>query len=470
MRARYFGLSGALAVVLSGCGGGDSSCCETPQLKPGQFGSLLNAAEFGGAPKILPPEALTNPPTDPTGLPTSVTLTNLPPVVGQGTPGSLGYPGSCEAQSFGYGLGTYTAARNPDGSMRWNAGYHQNDISPAYLFAWAMDNEDRPGCQGSLALPYLSRLVGQGAPNIQDVPYKANCSYLSSIPINATFAQESPFRLGSYATMQVNNDPVRTVATIKKLLAAGNAVAFSGSVLEDYDNAPQFTNGVIYSTDTYPDSGHGQMIVGYDDTVGDPANPGAFLVQNSFTKSWPPTGSGSTAPAGMAYWSYNTFTQTQNLLATAYSRDPNPTGGTPLTGSQPGAPAVTVTRAYQWAPSTGGVWLILTPNFAQPVNIQSITLTEPTTGTQIQGAYNTNYANGYVYFKREDGNQFLAGDYSVAINVYHNGTPYFYTGSVTVGASAPSSPEAQAVSAFTAITDSRNVDATITLPSSRRKP
>ena len=45
--------------------------------------------------------------------------------------------GSCEAQSFGYGLGSYTAARRADGSIRWVAELPENSVSPAYLFAWA---------------------------------------------------------------------------------------------------------------------------------------------------------------------------------------------------------------------------------------------------------------------------------------------------------------------------------------------
>ncbi len=86
------------------------------------YGSLLNAEEFNEAVQALPPAALMTPPVQPP-LPPSASLDNLPAVSQQGTatPPGLGNPGSCEAQSFGYGLGSYTAARRPDGSSKWPA-------------------------------------------------------------------------------------------------------------------------------------------------------------------------------------------------------------------------------------------------------------------------------------------------------------------------------------------------------------
>jgi C1A family cysteine protease len=50
--------------------------------------------------------------------------------------------------------------------------------------------------------------------------------------------------------------------------------------------------------------GHGMMLVGYDDALGDPRpGLGAFLVQNSFGTNWPPAGA-DPAPPGMFYLSY----------------------------------------------------------------------------------------------------------------------------------------------------------------------
>jgi hypothetical protein len=104
------------------------------------------------------------------------------------------------------------------------------------------------------------------------------------------------------------------VQLIKEYVANGQAVAFSGSVLCGYCNAVPLQDGVIYETDTVPNSGHGQLVVVYDDNVGTPGNAGAFLIQNSFGTSWPPASSGpSPAPPGTVYWSYNTFATTQGV-------------------------------------------------------------------------------------------------------------------------------------------------------------
>ena len=79
-------------------------------------------------------------------------------------------------------------------------------------------------------------------------------------------------------------------------------MAFSGTVYTGYGNAsgPTLTDGYFYAASNLQASGgHGQMLVGYDNTKG-PAGqtPGVLLVQNSFGTQWP-AGSGSVAPPGM---------------------------------------------------------------------------------------------------------------------------------------------------------------------------
>jgi hypothetical protein len=49
-------------------------------------------------------------------VPSHAFLSNLPAVSQQGTAGDPGSLGSCEVQSFGYGLESYTAARGSNGS------------------------------------------------------------------------------------------------------------------------------------------------------------------------------------------------------------------------------------------------------------------------------------------------------------------------------------------------------------------
>jgi hypothetical protein len=91
-----------------------------------------------------------------------------------------GSPGSCEAQSFGYGLGSYTAARLPNGSHKWIAALAENSVSPAYLFAWGIWSGFAQ-CPRGEALVYLNQLVGFGAATRARIPYQPNCSYFSTI-------------------------------------------------------------------------------------------------------------------------------------------------------------------------------------------------------------------------------------------------------------------------------------------------
>jgi len=134
----------------------------------GPFGSVLDFDAFNNAVQALPPAAFLTPRIQPP-LPSSSYLSNLPAVSQQGTAAMPGSPGSCEAQSFGYGLGSYTAARLPNGSHKWIAALPENSVSAAYLFAWGIAN-GYAQCPKGEALPYLNHLVGLGAPTRARVP------------------------------------------------------------------------------------------------------------------------------------------------------------------------------------------------------------------------------------------------------------------------------------------------------------
>jgi hypothetical protein len=79
------------------------------------MGHFICPFNYLGLPSLtLPPFAL-GAAGEPSPLPASVLLTNLPAVSTQGTSTHPGSPGTCEAQAFGYGRGSSTAARLPDG-------------------------------------------------------------------------------------------------------------------------------------------------------------------------------------------------------------------------------------------------------------------------------------------------------------------------------------------------------------------
>ena len=267
-----------------------------------------STSQFSAAVQVLPPTAFLSPPVQ--SLPSSAYLTNLPAVSQQGTAVNPGSPGTCEAQSFGYGLGSYTAPRQPNGSPKWNPALAQNSVSPAYLFAVALTTDDDASCpKRGAALRYPSQLVTFGAPTRARVIYQPSCSYLEAIENQPNFPEDYPemqrFQIGSYAVFRIFKNPA-AVQMVKEYLANGQAVAFSGSVLCGYCNATPLFNGVIYETAIVPNSGHGQVVVGYDDDVGMLGNTGALLVQNSFGTNWPPAASGpSPAPRG---WSFGPIT------------------------------------------------------------------------------------------------------------------------------------------------------------------
>jgi len=257
------------------------------------------------------------------------------------------------------------------------------------------------------------------------------------------------FRIGSYATFNIHNNPHSAVQKIKEYIANGQAVAFSGRVLCGYGKDLPMQHGVIYETsytigsDGKP-AGHGQLVVGYDDDVGIPNNPGALLIQNSFGTAWPASAGAthSLAPPGKAYWSYNSFEQTQRLAAVAYPRALSRPTGVRLSASAD-APAGWITEAFQWAPDRPPATdhLILMHFFQEPIHLSHISLTEP--GGQsvtATGNYGQNIGNGYSYLSRTDGKAFLSGTWRLSLEgTDMNGKSVSYTGSIVVGQAEPNS-------------------------------
>lgn len=446
------GLTLALA-LLSGCGGDKNSTPKAASAAPletdnGQYGSVLNFQEFDTAPHALPAEALNVPPL-PLVLPSKVLLTNTPAVSMQGTADKPGSPGTCEAQAFGYGLGSYTAARSPDGSILRDASSPDNEVSAAYQFALAVEKGFATCPQGGLATEYLSRLISFGSPSAAEVPYEPSCDYFDGINLVGPYAHVGRLRIGSFATFHIQTP--RALEQIKGYLANGQAVAFSGRVLENYALAPALTDGVLYGTKIIPNSGHGQLLVGYDDGLGAPGKTGALLVQNSFGTAWPPASAGySPAPPGKIYWSYNSFLTTQYLAAVAYPRDPSPPSGTILDTGDPMAPVASITRAFQWAPAdSNDVYLIFLHHFADPVQIIHLSITEPAPGTTSASAgYGQFISSGYTYLVRSDGKEFLPGDYGLKVETQlADGTVVTYRGIIPVGDALPTTPPSAGMAA-----------------------
>lgn len=399
------------------------------------YGAAVSLTDIENAVKALPPEALLGKRGKPVKLPPKrVMLDNLPTVAQQGTTTAPGIPGSSEAQAFGYGLGTYTAARDSSGDIKWNANQAQNSVSAAWLYAVALKKEGRLCPLGTRSFDHLEQLARAGAPSRSQINYQPACTYLDNIN-TGNFPNMSRFRVGSYAVIPVGGNAA-AVEQVKSQLQGGQALAFTGGVLCGYARNPAFSSGVIYDTATVPVGSHAQFIIGYDDKMGRASERGALLVQNSFGLSWPPSGSGSAAPAGQAYWSYSSFLATQAMAAVAYPVDTE-LGKTRLRSSKIDVPIASVDKAYQWTPggTSKSVYLIVRLVFDAPVKLNEVWLTEPgSTPLQVRAFYGQSISSGYAYLVRNDGKTFLSGNYKLTLKAV-GGTAAIstsYTGKVKV--------------------------------------
>lgn len=438
-------------------------CHTPPSDDEGLFGADLEGfAAAMDTPQALSPRALIVPwkPLVSPPPPPSVTLDNLPPVGMQGTLKSLGSPGSCISWSFAYGLGSYTAARRTDGSVRWSPRLPVNQVSTPFLYALVHSEENPPKfCPSGSSSGYLEQLVMAGAPSMRNRPYAPDCCYINSINVDQTFPLEDRFRIGSYAQIALPGPPdgpvvPATLRLLKEHLASGRAVAFAGRVFTSFGTELPLVNGVYYApfdppfcepTPTKP-CGHGMLLVGYDDTLGDDSDPGAFLVQNSFGISWPPGGA-YPAPPGMFYLAYSAFFKSQVNAQTAYPLDRTIPIARPLTAAPGGGPAAYVSLAYDWVDDLAGTsplpaYLILYHRFSEPVTLVSVTVAEPAPSTaHVTQENGYPLASGYTYLMRNDGMSWLHGDYRVTIVARNAAEQTFtYTGTVPVVFTKPPTP------------------------------
>lgn len=215
MRPRRWSIGGflaALALLATVAGCGDDVTPTPPAASDGlEFGSAVNPEEFPKAAGALPPEALADPPGSLPAPGASSTLEFLPAIATQGTPATLGVPGTCEAQSFAYGLGSYSAARGADGfSIKWDPGQPGNAVSAAYQFALAVSDGFATCPKGGTATQYLGRLASFGSPTVADVLSKGY-TYLRR-------TDGSAFLPGRYAV------------TVKAQTLAGASVTYTGTV------------------------------------------------------------------------------------------------------------------------------------------------------------------------------------------------------------------------------------------------
>jgi hypothetical protein len=313
---------------------------------------------------------------------TSVALENLPTIADQAA------AGSCEAQSFGYCLGAYTAARRPDGSRRWSAGDPENQPSAAWLYHWQTatgQNPNGPCPAGSMAVPYAQQLVGYGAPSTKRYPYDPHnlntvdrglCREIDATPVMGGPGPDGArLMVGSYAgysNIQKREDVY--LDTFKALIRAGHAIAFTGLVPNGYlTGAPALDKGAFTAPQGFIEgSGHGQVIVGFDDSKGP---RGAFLVQNSFGWYWNPIPAAvynDPGYNGLIWYDYRAFFAGQKYALIMYSNSTEAPSGQALIGNYPQAPLLFIKEAKR-----SGSRLTVILHGKEALNLTSITVAGP---------------------------------------------------------------------------------------------
>jgi hypothetical protein len=438
-------------------------------LDDGEFGALLTDEEFArfaAAPQALPMDALSSTAQALYGAalstpPSRVILSNLSTVTTQGTAQSPGSPGSCEAQSFGTGLGTYTAARNPDGTKKWDAQPLQVQISAAFLYAKAIQEGAAGPCPGGgQALVHLETLVAFGAPSTNDVGYQPTCAYLNAVNVDpASYPNAANLRIGSYKALpRISPDPTQLQAQIaeyRKLISAGHVIAFSGLVALQYgtNTAQYMVNGVFTPPPPAYDSktgswtapfngfcdktvrktcGHGQIIVGYDDTLQ------AFLVQNSMSPNWPPNATPPTDPLlqGRIWWAYSSFFGSQGAAAIAFSAKSGAPAGLPFNvavisaGVLPSAFPIGTANSVVRSSANGLNNVVALLEFSDAVKLTAIGILPPGASSYTNVSYNASMSRGYIHFQQSQ--PWPAGNYGIALSVTFKGQQATYTVMVSV--------------------------------------
>jgi hypothetical protein len=411
----------------------------------GQWGAAISSRDFSGVLEGLSPSALAGTAlevADPAAASAhAVILKNLPSISTQGVPGSVGAPGSCEAQSFGYCLGAYTAARNPNGSVKWPASDAANQPSAAWLYQWehrVVEHDSRVCPAGSGAKQYADKLVMDGAPSTAAIPYNPNdattvaaeCTYIKGLNVTTSPPGSSRLLIGSYKVY--SNVQASDLAHFKELIRHGHAIAFSGLVAKGYGvQSPPLVNGAFTAPQGFKTpSGHGQVIVGYDDSKGP---HGAFLVQNSFGPGWNPGPTSDHGRNGRIWWDYNAFFGSQKYALIMFPNAPMTGSGTGLHASAAG-PRFAVASATVYTDAKGKHHMVFVTQASAAVTITELHVA-PHAGRQATVKLNETMRLGYQYVTRRGKKAFPPGPCKVTYTVKTQaGATVTYSGTVQVAA------------------------------------
>ncbi|GMU58010.1 MAG: hypothetical protein AMXMBFR33_71560 [Candidatus Xenobia bacterium] len=426
-----------LVSLLAGCGDDAAPIVVNPPpvVAPRVTGAdALTPEQEALLPAALDPDLLQGRQGRVLALPPAAQVSLVPPVQDQGQ-----VP-SCMAFSFGYAAGTQAAARSSLNPV--NPASSSDQASPAWLYKSALTIEKDSGCTGTYATSYFSTLMGQGAPALAAVPYpdpsqaeSVVCRALEAI--NLSTPVTPVVFIGGYQQLKGTSDQ-QLRAQIKAQLASGASVAFTTLLVDGFYD---FAGSGVFSGSNgpnriLPNTGHGMVIIGYDDTmtftypVTGKQGTGAFLIQNSWGTGW--------GNQGQAWIAYDTWYNGVNayggecFVMSPVSSEPVQSTGSVLTASSSAAPAGQISRAFQVSEDEDTTHLVLFPSFGAPLQLDSLELTSPGGVTVRQSFQDLLVRSGYLYFRRDEVAQFVAGVYQVTLRGRNGAEPVSYQGTILI--------------------------------------
>jgi len=195
----------------------------------------------------------------PSGLPSSVMLTNQVP-----TPGDQLNEESCTAWAVGYAAKSFHEAVEEG----WSPNVPNHQFSPSWLY-----NQINGGVDfGSSPSDAMALLVSKGADTLSSFPYVNGD--VTTQPTAGSLEHASHFYAKSWSTLAVSE------ASFKNILAGHNIIVIAFEVLPDYDGLNGSTNAVYDSDAGSSRGGHANVIIGYNDTMH------AFRIMNSWGTGW----------------------------------------------------------------------------------------------------------------------------------------------------------------------------------------
>gem|GEM_PF-6387999 len=197
------------------------------------------------------------------------------------TVGNQAAQGSCSAWAGTYYSYGYLEAVD-NGWTASSLGVTSQLLSPAWTYNMVNDGMD----QGSWIDTNMMVIRDWGVTTMALMPYDDDD--FSSWGSPEAFREAPLHRVSEVGYLEYS--PSTTVEVIKALIAAGTPVAFAMDANEytsGFSDGNYIISSVEYSSTTL---NHAQTLVGYDDSLTDDSDTGAFRVVNSWGSSWGDSG------------------------------------------------------------------------------------------------------------------------------------------------------------------------------------